>query len=202
MSRMSGPKRKRVYEILVRRDGEYCFIGGERGNTTSLIIDHWDNDNNNIAFENLHLLCRSMNSVKNPRGRDHRHKLLSSACVSANSSQEIIDGSQLRIQSMELAINQKAEPAFRHWLFANIARTGIVPMQEAIDAGSEVAHVSLETIKRYLRKVTSSVSIYNLAREEASGRMIICLKPEWDTFRKREEELRKLDEQVKNWQEP
>ncbi len=201
MSRMSAARRKKFYEFLVLRDGEVCFIGDEDGTTESLIIDHWDGDNSNNDPKNLHLFCRTMNNVKNPRGRDHRHKLVSSVYVCVNPQEDIRNSEPRVTQSAEFLKSQDAQPRFRHWLFLNIVKMKRIALDEAINSGAEIAHVSQVTVKRYLGRVLSEVSIYQIEVEAETGKKFLALKPKWDTFRRANEAKQKLNQQAKNWRD-
>src|SRR5689334_15526294 len=122
MSRMSGPARRYWYEFLLQRDGERCFIGGEAGRPESLIIDHFNGNDSDNRPSNLHLLCRQMNSVKNPRGnavlRQHPDEdhLLSSMHVRRVESEEAVKSIMRKAQSAELIKNLAFEANFKHWL--------------------------------------------------------------------------------------
>ena len=201
MSRLSGPKRRKLYELLARRDGERCFVGGERGNFWTLLIDHADNDNQNNDPVNLHLMCRSINGAKNPRGFGRKKKQSSSVyvCVSEEDYSEALE--PVRTTSAELKKNEQAEPDFRHWLFIEIWRKGRLPLEEVIDCGAAVAGCSQETIKRYLRKESSRVRLYQILEEPETGRKYVQFRPEWEKHRKKEEGRRTLDRQARNWRE-
>ncbi len=67
MSNMNGITRKKLYPIIVSRDGEYCKCCGVLSTEQQLVIDHKDNDNSNNGLLNLQLLCRTCNYLKNPR---------------------------------------------------------------------------------------------------------------------------------------
>ena len=195
MARMSGPKRKKLYQRLVLRDGECCYIGGEPGNSKTLVIDHADNDHSNDALANLHLFCRSMNQVKNPRGRGH--KMLSSVCVCVCEGLAELE-SNLTI-SAEFKKNQQAEPDFRHWLFAEVWRKGSLSLDDAIDCGAAVAHCSQETIKRYIRKECSRVRPYQVIEDVGEKKKLIKLRSDWQRHREKEVARRNLDRHAKNW---
>lgn len=195
MSRMSGPKRKKMYDLLSRRDGEYCFIGGESSTRESLVIDHADNDNSNNDLANLHLMCQSMNALKNPRGRDR--KKMSSVCVSVCEELSRIESAQP--SSAEFKKNLQSEPDFRHWLFVEIWRKGGLPLDEVINCGAAVARCSQESIKRYLRKEYSRVRLYEIIEDPGTKQKLVQFKHEWEKFRQKEEKRRQLDWQARNW---
>lgn len=195
MSRMSGPRRKKAYEFLARRDGECCFIGGESGSKDTLVIDHADNDNRNNRLVNLHIICPSMNAVKNPRGRVRRK--LSSVCV----SEAALKMESAQPSSAEFKKNLQAEPDFRHWLFTEIWRKGRLPLEEVIDCGAALARCSQESIRRYLRKECSRVRIYEIVEDSETKQKFVQFKPEWESHRKQEEQRRNNDRFAGNWRE-
>jgi len=199
MSRMSGPKRKKVYAQLVRRDGEICFIGSEALNSSIAVVDHWNGFDSDNRLSNLHLMCRSMNTAKNPRGKSKSSEILSSVCVRRPAPVLIARPNLVVAQCAEFLQNRKAEPDFRHWLFFNIVRCGEIDVEEVVGSGSEFAHCSTETVRRYLLKLTSKTGIYAYKGSERDGSFKIVLKSEWQSFRRKADEKRLLDYQAENW---
>lgn len=201
MSRMSGPARKRIYQMLVKRDGEVCYIGGEPGTSETLVIDHWNNRNDDNRISNLHLLCRPMNAVKNPRGPGKKTELLSSVCVINRMNEEKIKSALPPIQSAELLQNLTKEPDFRHWLFHCIVKFVMMELNEVVNSGAELVRCSPRTIDRYLDKLTSSVGMYTLNEESSTGKKLITLKPRWDIFRKTNYIKAILELQARKWKD-
>ncbi len=199
MSRMSGPRRKELYQIIADRDTETCFIGGEEETSATLVLDHWDNNNSNNSLTNLHLLCRSMNSIKNGRGCDHRHKLQSSLYVCDKSNGEVHQ--ELAIRHAEFKKNLTSEPAFKHWLFEMVVKNDGLEFEEVLNSGAAVAHCSQETIRRYLAKETSRVRLYMVEVDARTREKYVRLKPSWDNFRAVNEAKKKLAQQAKNWRD-
>jgi hypothetical protein len=201
VARMSGPKRKKIVDMLIQRDGQICFIGTERLESEKAVVDHWNNRNDDNRPVNLHLLCRSMNSSKNPRGLGKETKILSSVSV----RREIVDGiirpQMVSVQSAEFLKNLEGEPHFRHWVFYNVVRCVELKVNEIVDSGAELIHASPTTIKRYLTKITSSLGLYMYAEDVTTGEKVIRLKPRWDTFREKINEKRILEEQARNWKQ-
>ena len=74
MSNMNGRTRKKLYMIIVKRDGEFCKFCGRSPPEVNLVIDHKDNDNSNNFLGNLQLTCRSCNYKKNPRRQTLKKK--------------------------------------------------------------------------------------------------------------------------------
>ena len=196
MSRMSGPRRNKMYDFLADRDGEYCFIGGEEGNKETLVVDHWDNDNSNNDPSNLHLICRWANCVKNPRGPGKK-KIRSLVYVCDNRDRMLIEPP--KTVSAEFLKNQIAEPAFLHWLFAQVVKHDKILLSDATDCGAKVARVSQITVGRYLKKAICEESIFHVVEVSDCRGRYIEFRPEWNTFRKTEEEKQKLDKWTRNW---
>lgn len=139
MSRMNGITRKKVYKLLIERDGKFCQFCGRTPNEMQLVIDHKDNDNSNNKPENHQLLCRRCNYIKNSRRPVDE-------CVSENES-----GDQTEIQ-----ISRSKEPAFRNFVFHELNEHEEAPEYDIICAGAEDIQISTVTAKRYLDKMCSS----------------------------------------------
>jgi hypothetical protein len=200
MSRMNSRNRKKYFQMIVERDGgAFCFVGGEHLTFETAIIDHLNNDNSDNRLENLHLLCPSMNSVKNCRGRDKRHQILSP--MSGNIYTQMFENERLRTNSVELIINMKAEPNFKHWLFWKIIHDGTIFFEKALNGGAAFARISQETIRRYLKKELSELRFYEEAKDPDTGEKIVLFKPEWAIFRQSREEKEKMIQVVRNWKE-
>ncbi len=185
--------------LIAARDTETCFIGGEEGKSATLVLDHWDNNNSNNSLGNLHLLCKSMNSIKNGRGPDHRHKLRSSLYVCEKAGGEVHQ--ELVIRHAEFKKNLTAEPAFKHWLFEMVVKNGRVPIEEVLNSGAAVAHCSQETIRRYLAKETSKERIYTVEIDVGTREKYVRLKSPWDKFRALNDAKKTLSRQAKNWRD-
>ncbi|MCV0392110.1 MAG: hypothetical protein K5790_02320 [Nitrosopumilus sp.] len=162
MSRMNGRTRKRVYFLLVKRDGEFCKRCGVSGVERQLVIDHNDNNNNHNHSENLQLLCRRCNYLKNPRPVD-------SVCESESH------------EFSELQINRTKEPQFKRLLAQEInsSKDNKIPENDIINSCAEILDLSPVTIKRYLDKVCSSAGIY--MRLKIVSTVCITWKPELDS---------------------
>jgi hypothetical protein len=197
---MNSRNRKKYFLQIVQRDGEaYCFIGGEPLTLETAVIDHWDNDNSNNDLDNLHLTCKSMNAVKNPRGRDKRHRVLSPMC--GNVYQQLFESDRPKTIPVEIQKNMQAEPDFRHWLFWKVVHDGSVLFEDALDGGAAFARCSQESIRRYLKKEVSEVRLYRFVEGPDTNKKLVDLKPEWAVFRDKEEEKRKMSRVVRNWKE-
>lgn len=144
MSRMNGRTRLKKYQILTKREGDYCKHCRISGNMRPLVIDHIDNNNSNNHMDNLQLLCRTCNYNKNPR------RPVDTVCESGS------------LEPTELQINRTKEPQFKRILaqMINESKDNKIPEKEIINSCAEILELSPVTIKRYLDKVCSSAGIY------------------------------------------
>ena len=159
MSKMNGPTRKKKYSFVSARDGEYCKSCEALSSERELVLDHKDNNNSNNALENLQLLCRKCNYLKNPRGPVDM-------CVSESASQ---------IPS-ELEVNRTKEPQFKSNIARYINEKEFWEEKDLINSCAEKLGLSPVTIKRYLDKVCSSEGIYR--RIDSDGKNWITYKAE------------------------
>jgi len=140
---MNGPMRKKLYTIIVERDGEFCRGCGKLTTEGQLVIDHKDNDNSNNILDNLQLLCRSCNYIKNPRQ--------SPVDMCESESESVIDGTTTEIET-----NRRKEPIFRKFVYHLVNERDQVPLKEIIYSGSEEVGISPITANRYVEKMCSS----------------------------------------------
>jgi len=150
---VNGPTRKKLFQILVTRDGSYCKGCSASASEKSLVIDHKDNNSTNNVLSNLQILCRGCNYLKNPRRP-------LDLCVSEEESPD----------QSELEVSRTREPIFRKFVCHQINEEKSIPEQELINSGSEHSGISPVTAKRYLNKMCSTVGIY---QRRQVGRMIV-----------------------------
>jgi len=141
VSNMNGITRKKLYQLLVKRDGEYCKCCGKLPHEASLVIDHRDNNNNNNTLTNLQILCRTCNFIKNPRNRPL------DLCVNNKSNSD---------NESCIAINRKKEPLFKEFICNEIDRKDAVNLNEIINDAAAKVDISQVTAKRYLDKLTAN----------------------------------------------
>lgn len=139
VSRMNSVMRKKFYQVIADRDGEYCKGCGTLPSERPLVIDHRDNNNFNNLTENLQLLCRRCNYLKNPRPVDK--------CVSEGESGNPV--------TSELEQNQKKEWKFRKYIYTRLEEQESISINEIILAGAEAIGISPVTARRYLDKMCS-----------------------------------------------
>jgi len=140
VSNMNGTTRKKKYVELVKRDGEYCKGCCKLPHEGQLIVDHRDNNNSNNTLNNLQLLCRACNYVKNPRNRPL------DSCVSTN------DNFELRLSKFKIK-----EVDFEIYLYERIENSDdyCIDIDDAINSGAQKVDISVETAKRHLKKLIS-----------------------------------------------
>jgi len=153
VSKMNGPTRKKFYDFLSNHNGEYCRCCGNLPTEGQLVIDHRDNNNENNSQDNLQLLCRRCNYLKNPRRPVDM-------CVSEEESPD----------QSEMEVSRTKEPSFRKFVCHQISEEKSIPEQELINSGSEYSGISPVTAKRYLNKMCSKVGIY---QKRKIGRTVI-----------------------------
>ena len=159
MTNMNGRDRDKKYPEICKRDGEVCRGCGKLPSETKegfLLIDHRDNNNSNNDLNNLQLLCRRCNYMKNPRGNKQIEE---------------------RPFTPEMKKGERMERFFRNWLFGIITENHKWLLEDIIDSGAEITGGSTETIKRYIRKCVSSQGMYQIV-EGQQGREFIEFKPE------------------------
>ena len=166
MSRLNSRNRKRLYKLLVIRDGERCKICRMKGDPATLVIDHIDNDNSNNDLENLQLLCRRHNYFKDPREAPY----LSPVCVHEQEAE------LTRRPTPEHEKSREAQPIFRHWLYATLQKHDSMPYDEVLNSGAEIADVSQHAVRRYLARMTSQEGICQIS-VRYDGVKIVEFKP-------------------------
>jgi len=160
MGNMNGITRNQKYQEIAQRDGEYCKCCGKLPNEGQLVIDHRDNNNCNNSLNNLQLLCRSCNYLKNPR------KSPLDLCVSEN------DKFEARLSKF-----RQKEIEFEEYLDEEIenSRAYIVGMDDAIHSGAQKVGISIITAERYLKKLISKEGRFK-KWEQPNGSMGITKK--------------------------
>ena len=143
MCELNGTTRMKLYSFIAKRDGEYCKCCKVLPYERQLVIDHKDNNNKNNNPENLQLLCRTCNYLKNPRPENF----------------SVSENIEINHES-ELETNRKKEPQFRKYVSHQINERSQVPLKELIYSGAEIHSISPATAERYLRKLTSSAGIF------------------------------------------
>lgn len=166
---MNSRFRKKLYPVLVNRDGEECAICGKVGNKNSLVIDHRDNINSHNEPDNLQLLCRSCNGKKNPRGKGKKQ---SPMYVRGDEYQHPKE------PSPELKKSERCEPIFRTWLEETISQRHLLSVYDVITGGAEKAGCAQATVNRYLQKVCSIVGNFEYF-ENAEQQKCVRFKPEY-----------------------
>ena len=131
---MNGRTRQKLYCILVSRSGDQCGFCKIPGSEKQLVIDHIDNDNSHNNLDNLQLLCRRCNYIKNSRRPVD-------SCVSDTDD--------------AIQINKTKEQRFRNYVYDTLNKLQQINPKKLIDSGAEYCGISPVTAKRYLDKMCS-----------------------------------------------
>ena len=156
---MNGNTRKKKFDKVSKRDGPYCRNCGALPSEKQLVLDHVNNDPTNNILENLQLLCRRCNYLKNPRRP-------LDLCESEGESSD----------PSELEVSRLKEPGFRKFVCQQLNEHGKTPQKDLIDSASEELGISPVTGKRYLDKMVSSRGI--LRRWKSVNTILIDFKRE------------------------
>ncbi len=156
---MNGQTRAKKYRFQATHNGEYCKRCGILASEKQLVLDHIDNNNKNNKNENLQLLCRACNYLKNPRRP-------LDLCVREGEAE---------VQS-ELEVSKLKEPAFRKFVHQQLYEQHEIPEKELVNSACEVVGISPVTGKRYLDKMCSSMG--TLKRTTSVKTILVSFKDE------------------------
>lgn len=175
-----------AYRYLVLRDGELCarcFNIPTAQNT--LDIDHINGNPHNNEPENLQLLCRSCNVIKENKRRvgvappsDQKERERAEGKPSTRVVKAAVNYKQ---GAPEMQANFLFELDFRTWILGKVATLGGFPRGDAIAAGAEVVGCSPSTTAKYLAKLTSSAGPLQETKDMLGDVMLVLkdkLKPE------------------------
>jgi len=151
VSRMNGRTRTKLYEFLIKRDRPYCRCCGVLADERQLVVDHRDNNNSNNDPDNLQLLCRSCNYLKNPRGSERPVDV----CVSYGGSQDL----------SEIEISRTKKPQFRRYVATRVNEEREITEEDLIYSGAESLDISPVTAQRYLRSMCSRDGVYERVKK-------------------------------------
>lgn len=151
-----------AYRFLCLRDGEQCTRCFNIPTTqNTLDIDHIDGDDWNNDPDNLQLLCRSCNVIKENKRRagvappSDQHVCEREGKEGKASTRVSRDIVNYKEGSTEMQANFLFELDFRKWLLGKIREQGGYPKTDAIASGAELVGCSPSTTARYLAKLTS-----------------------------------------------
>lgn len=148
---MSKQMRDKFYPLLVRRDGEFCQGCTRLLDEIGILeIHHRDGDDTHNKLNNMALLCHGCN-----------HRIPKATQLSQ------------REYTPEHKINIEKEPLYQKWLYGELMiHNWHIPLKDAIDDGAYNVGVSVETTKRYLRKLTSKSGPYAIATGQFGTRYV------------------------------
>jgi len=180
LTRLNSRQRKRIYKLLVDRDGEKCNKCGKKppNEIKKLVIDRIDNQGDYSDLNRLQLLCYSCNYKKNPRIKERKplDDVSVSECVNVDPNE--VKGMNLREKEelepkSEIEINREKEPEVREYVKKRIRKESEAPWKDLIDSAAEVVDISPITTERHIRKLVSSEGEYEKVK---SGRIFLVRK--------------------------
>jgi len=143
---MNYRTRSMFYHFISKRDGEYCQGCRVLPTEKELVVDHKDNNNANNKLNNLQLLCKKCNYLKNPREPVDQ-------CVSVRQAPEI---------PTEIEINRTKEPKFKEYLDSLFNEYDILSAKEVVNSSAQFLGLSPVTTRRYLDKECSIEGLYEM----------------------------------------
>lgn len=155
IKKLNPNQRRRIYEQLVERDGEWCQFCERKPPDVKLEIDRLKRELGYGELSNLRLLCKPCNTRRSPRGKKQKN---------GRSSTEIVESP--RSFSKEFLKNAEAEPRFRRTVYQLMHKYKTISVDDAVDAGCEAAACSIQTGYRYLRKMTSLLGDFKITERK------------------------------------
>ena len=151
---MNKPQRDKYWPQLVERDGsDLCMRCGKTGE----IIHHVNGDDRDNRLENMVILCWSCNKLKSLQKR-------------------YLPVSR-RDYTPEHKKNLIKEPLFAKWLQGKLSENNDhYPYDYVIDEGAYFCNLSVETIKRYLSKLSDHPSSPYVTKAGTFGEMEVWVK--------------------------
>jgi len=150
-------KRQRLYYygIIVKRDGEFCWLCMKTKDEVGVLEIHETAYTKPLDSGNMRLLCHGCNH--NP---DLRKQIILSQ----------------RDHSPEHQKNIEAEPYYEDWLYGELMLNNWnMPLTDAINNGAYNVGISQITAKRYLGKLTAKDAPYQIHASQF-GVMYVWLK--------------------------
>lgn len=175
-TRANGRELKVIKSWLVKRCIEehgklICDICKNEKTERQLIIEHKDNDFLNWHPENLHLACQSCNIKKDPPYRN------------PGDIDNVRDGVRVFVQDLlndeikprtaEMQRNMRSEPAFISWLKREMNKKLRMELEDVINSGAHISEVSVDTTRRYLKKLTSRLGPYNIELDSSGMKWLV-----------------------------
>lgn len=165
MTRLNSKQRRRLYPHVERREiplnlplmnvGPYCRGCGKMVSKDGVehrqgILDCIDNSGDHTRLDNLQLLCKPCNALKNPRG------------PKPNPNRENL--------SWEASTNIKGKKKFRAWAIQLMLDHNNYPVDDMIAAGAEFCDLETITTSRYLRRMASTLGPFEIVADRVFWR--------------------------------
>ena len=162
MTRLNSRQRKRIFHLLVERDGEKCKICKRKppNEIKKLVIDRIYNQGDYKDLKKLQLLCYRCNYQKNPRKKEREP--LDQMCVGVREEKKKVD---LNFAT-SISINREKEPLFCPYLDQRLEESPDgVDSTDIIYSSAWVLELSPRTTEKYLKTACSSAGPYELVKD-------------------------------------
>ena len=165
MTRLNSRQRKRIYKLLVDRDGEKCKKCGRKppNEVKKLVIDRIENQGGYSDLSKLQLLCYGCNYLKNPR-KQEKIPLDESVSVCENECEIPEDMDLDHMTSID--INKQKQPRALPYL-----KQRLDDSPNGVDYGDMVQSLSLKlsispiTADRYVKPYCCSVGPFEIIQD-------------------------------------
>jgi hypothetical protein len=164
--------RNALFDQVAEREGDWCIHCGfwpERDGPETpeneLELHHSDNDFHNWGKENLHILCNKCNLEFRKYPVEVQIKMMQADCdrnVYVTQERKKLSNTEILRKKIdcssagaELQITSLCEVKLRNFVLNEVDRLGALSRDQIIDAGAEEVGCSIDTVVKYLRKLTS-----------------------------------------------
>jgi hypothetical protein len=173
-SRLSGQELNEVYKYLLQRDGERCMFCHRLSPEVKLEVHHVDGNKKRHYHSNLGLSCHKCNCRHHPKGWEKK----------LNVSVSVGLKDMPKPTSAEIFLKKTYLLSFLNYLEEVFIREVLISKERIICEGSvQSGFASTETIKRYLKQLTSECSPLEEWRDGRTGITYIKLKTDFKLFK-------------------
>ena len=161
MTRLNSRQRKRIYKLLVDRDGEKCKKCGRKppNEVKKLVIDRIENQGDYSDIIRLQLLCFRCNYLKNPRIKE-REPLDERESVYVNPENMDLD------HRTSIDINKEMQPKVLPYLEQRLDDSpNGVDYGDIVQSLSFVFTISPITADRYVKPYCRSVGPFEIIQD-------------------------------------
>lgn len=166
MTRLNSRQRKRIFKLLVERDGEKCNKCGRKppNEVKKLVIDRIENQGDYDDISKLQLLCYRHNYFKNPRKKER---------IPLDKSESVCENRRASPEDMDLDhrtsidINQQKQPLALPYLEQRLDDSpNGVDYGDMVQSLSFVFIISPMTADRYIKPYCCSVGPFEIVQDD------------------------------------